>query len=241
MLHYKASHDHTEQMSQLLQLSVKDYITETKVALSTQGGASHFTYVVEDGQFMWKKLDQLSNIKIKYGCIQLAETPYHEAAEQMLDSLLEQCCSVKTEVTSLQETNIIATQERTVLMKKLVEYKKQKLEMEMRLFGQFLGVLNSKKEYIQQLENGLPAATNKNSHKPVQHEGSAKEVEDSSPQGNVDDLFDDMRKPVSVIPKRISRPKRHGSEAAAGPSSRKVTRAAADGEQSDTRCLLDDF
>lgn len=41
-------------------------------------------------------------------------------------------------------------------MKKLVEYKKQKLEMEMRLFGQFLGVLNSKKEYIQQLENGLP-------------------------------------------------------------------------------------
>lgn len=40
----------------------------------------------------------------------MLQTPYHEAAEQMLDSLLEQCCSVKTEVTSLQETNIIATQ-----------------------------------------------------------------------------------------------------------------------------------
>jgi hypothetical protein len=46
--------------------------------------------------------------------------------------------------------------ERTVLMKQLVEYKKQKLEMERHLFGQFLAVLNSKKEYIQQLENRLP-------------------------------------------------------------------------------------
>jgi hypothetical protein len=60
-------------MSQLLKLSAEDYINETKAALSTQGGANHFTYLVEDGQFMWKKLDQCSNIKIKYGCIQLAE------------------------------------------------------------------------------------------------------------------------------------------------------------------------
>jgi hypothetical protein len=41
-------------------------------------------------------------------------------------------------------------------MEKLVEYKKQKLEMERQLFGQFVAVLNSKKEYIQQLEEGLP-------------------------------------------------------------------------------------
>jgi hypothetical protein len=40
-------------------------------------------------------------------------------------------------------------------MEKLVEYKKQKLEMEHQLFGQFLAVLNSKKEYIQQLEDRL--------------------------------------------------------------------------------------
>jgi hypothetical protein len=61
-------------MSKLLQLSVEDYINETKAALSTQGGASHFTYLVEDGKFMWKKLDQCSkNIKMKYGCIELAE------------------------------------------------------------------------------------------------------------------------------------------------------------------------
>jgi hypothetical protein len=40
-------------------------------------------------------------------------------------------------------------------MKKLVEYKKQKLEMERELFGRFTVVLNSKKEYIQQLEDRL--------------------------------------------------------------------------------------
>jgi hypothetical protein len=38
-------------------------------------------------------------------------------------------------------------------MEKLVEYKKQKLEMEHQLFGRFLAVLNSKKDYIQQLED----------------------------------------------------------------------------------------
>jgi hypothetical protein len=40
-------------------------------------------------------------------------------------------------------------------MEKLVEYKKQKLEMEHQLYGRFLAVLNGKKEHIQQLEDGL--------------------------------------------------------------------------------------
>jgi hypothetical protein len=43
-------------------------------------------------------------------CLLMLQTLYHEAAEQMLDSLLEQCCSVKAEVASLQKTNTIATQ-----------------------------------------------------------------------------------------------------------------------------------
>jgi hypothetical protein len=40
-------------------------------------------------------------------------------------------------------------------MEKLVEYKKQKLEMERQLLSRFQAVLNSKKEYIQQLEQRL--------------------------------------------------------------------------------------
>jgi hypothetical protein len=38
----------------------------------------------------------------------MLQTPYHGAAEKMLDSLLEQCCSVKAEVASQQETNMLA-------------------------------------------------------------------------------------------------------------------------------------
>jgi K+ transporter len=48
-------------------------MNETKLALSTQGGARHFTYVVEDSKFEWKKLDQCSKIRMKYGYIQLQE------------------------------------------------------------------------------------------------------------------------------------------------------------------------
>jgi hypothetical protein len=57
----------------LLQLAVEDYMNETKLALSTPGGGSHFTYLIEDGKFVWKKLDQCSNIRMKYGYIQLEE------------------------------------------------------------------------------------------------------------------------------------------------------------------------
>jgi hypothetical protein len=38
----------------------------------------------------------------------MLQTPHHGAAEKMLDSLLEQCCSVKAEVASQQETNMLA-------------------------------------------------------------------------------------------------------------------------------------
>jgi hypothetical protein len=40
----------------------------------------------------------------------MLQIPYHEAAEQMLDLLLEQSCSVQTEVARLQKTNTIAAQ-----------------------------------------------------------------------------------------------------------------------------------
>jgi hypothetical protein len=49
---------------------------ETTLALSTQGGARHFTYLVEDGNFVWKKLDQCSKIRMKYGYIQLEEVRF---------------------------------------------------------------------------------------------------------------------------------------------------------------------
>lgn len=45
--------------------------------------------------------------------------------------------------------------ERAVLMEKLVQYKVEKLEMEKQLTGEFLAVLNAKKEHIQQLEERL--------------------------------------------------------------------------------------
>lgn len=259
-----ASHGHTEQLSQLLQLSVEEYVNETKLALSTQGGARHFTYLVEDGKFVWKKLDQCSKIRMKYGYIQLEETPYCEAAELMLDSLLEQCCNIKMEVDGQQKANMVKEQEKAVLMEKLVEYKKQKLEMEHQLYGRFLAVLNSKKEYIQQLEERLlagnkqPAVTERSIHKPVQDESSPDhydsetdiEITDDEKKadrillGDTDNLFDDDRKPLSAIPKRISRRRRHILESEAGTSSRKVTRTTVESGHTrmfSTQDLLDDF
>jgi hypothetical protein len=38
----------------------------------------------------------------------MLQIPYCEAAEVMLDSLLEQCCNIKMEVDSLQKTNMVA-------------------------------------------------------------------------------------------------------------------------------------
>jgi hypothetical protein len=38
----------------------------------------------------------------------MLQTPYHEAAEIVLDSLLQQCSDLKREVLGLQKTNITA-------------------------------------------------------------------------------------------------------------------------------------
>lgn len=70
---FQASDDHVQQFSRLLQLSVEDYMNETKSALSTHGGSTDYTYQVKDGQFVWKKLDQCSRVRMKYGYIQLEE------------------------------------------------------------------------------------------------------------------------------------------------------------------------
>jgi hypothetical protein len=40
----------------------------------------------------------------------MLQTPYHEMAKSILDSLLEQCCNAKTEVVKLQMTNMVAAQ-----------------------------------------------------------------------------------------------------------------------------------
>jgi hypothetical protein len=70
---FQASDDHIQLLSQLLQLSVTDYMNETKSALSTHGGSTDYTYSIEGGQFVWKKLDPCSKIRMKYGYIQLQE------------------------------------------------------------------------------------------------------------------------------------------------------------------------
>lgn len=259
-----ASEDHVRQFSRLLQLSVEDYMNETKSALSTNGGSTDYTYLVKDGQFVWKKLDQCSRVRMKYGYIQLEETVYHEAAEIMLDSLLQQYSNLKMEIVNLQTTNTAAKRERAVLMEKLVQYKAEKLEMEQQLTGRFLAVLNAKKEYIQQLEERLHVGskqllvTQSSSQKPVQqdssqcHYDSDTETEttdderkvDSSFLSDTDDLFQDNKTTFSNIPKRINLWKRHNVEAVAGPSSRRVsggTVASGHDEELSVQDLLNDM
>jgi len=259
-----ASDDHVQQFSRLLQLSVEDYMNETKSALSTYGGSTDYTYLVKDGQFVWKKLDQCSRVRMKYGYIQLEETVYHEAAEVMLDCLLQHCSNLKTEVVNLQTNNTAAKRERTVLMEKLVQYKTEKLEMEKQLSGQFLAVLNAKKEYIQQLEERLhvgseqPLVTQSSTQKPVQqdssqcHYDSDTETETTDDERKVDfsflsdtdDLFTDDKTTLRNIPKLINLRKRLNVEAVAGPSSRKVsggTVASGHDEQFSTQDMLDDM
>ncbi|XP_069681908.1 DNA repair protein XRCC4 [Periplaneta americana] len=282
-----ASYNHVERISRSLDLSVEDYITETKAVLSTQGGAHNFTYVIEDDQFIWKKQDQQTKIKIKYGYIDLEKAPILETGEKMLDSLLEQCSNLKAKVLELQEINTRTTKERGILMEKLVEYKKQKLKMEKDLLSRFLAVLNSKKEYIRQIEKKLtdnvsinnheedahfddsddPKPSNSKANKPKQaerdsdHYDSDTEVEDTDEELKAstpprvdtdfpddDDLLQDVKPSVSIIPKRTARAKRTTvrtlRDPVAGPSMSKVTRPTLENGHAaefNTQDLLDEF
>jgi hypothetical protein len=107
--------------------------------------------------------------------------------------------------------------------------------------------------------NTQPAVTGQRVDEPVRddstpdHYDSETDVEVTDDERKVhrmmpddtDNLFDDERTPLSTIPKRGSRPKRHVLlESVAGTSSRKVTRTAAESGHSrmlSTQDLLDDF
>lgn len=41
-------------------------------------------------------------------CLLMLQTSYCEAAEVMIDSLLEQCCNIKLEVEGLQKTDMVS-------------------------------------------------------------------------------------------------------------------------------------
>jgi hypothetical protein len=106
--------------------------------------------------------------------------------------------------------------------------------------------------------NKQPAVTEQSIHELVQDESSPDhydsetdvEVTDDEKKADrillsdTDNLFDDDRKPLSTIPVRVSRPKRHVLESEAGTSSRKVTRTTVESGHTgkfSTQDLLDDF
>ncbi|KAJ9586164.1 hypothetical protein L9F63_020186 [Diploptera punctata] len=224
---------HVKQLCQFVDMTVQDYMNETKTALSTLGGLAQFSYHVLDNQFIWKKVIQ-DDIKIRFGYVPLIKIPYAESSGKVLDALMQQNCSLRTEVDGLQKANKRSTSERVVLMEKLVEYKKQKLEMERTLYSQFVAVLNKKKHVLQQVhsDNGInddkaaSSTVNSNSdHYDSDTEVENTDNEDKNSTGKLSDeeLFETDGKPTTAIPRRVGRQKRISEQSRdkPGPSNKK--------------------
>lgn len=229
-----ASGDHVKQLSQFVDMTIEDYMNETKTALSTLGGLAQFSYHIVDDQFVWKKVIQ-DDIKMRFGFVSLNETSYAESSAKVLDALMEQNCSLQVEVDGLQKTKKKTTAERAVLMEKLVEYKKQKLEMERTLYSQFVAVLNKKKQVLQQVHaddglngNKIPSSTtmtNNSDHydSDTEFEDTDNEGKDSTRKVSDEELFETEGKSTASIPRRIGRQKRISQQSIdkPGPSKKK--------------------
>lgn len=61
--------DTTDLLDQL-SMTEEEYITETKKALTTNGGAEHFVYTIDSDKLTWKKYIS-KNMAVKFGYITL--------------------------------------------------------------------------------------------------------------------------------------------------------------------------
>lgn len=81
--------DGVNQMSRLLEMSSDAYLEDCKASLTTNDGKPGLVYAVEDGHFVWKRVeDEDTGIKIKMGMVPLQPASFVETIQEMMSAAL---------------------------------------------------------------------------------------------------------------------------------------------------------
>lgn len=76
-------------MSRLLGMNPDAYLEDCKASLTTNDGKPGLVYMVEDGHFVWKRVeDEDTGVKIKMGMVPLQPTNFVNTIQEMMNVAL---------------------------------------------------------------------------------------------------------------------------------------------------------
>ncbi|XP_053681938.1 uncharacterized protein LOC128732674 [Sabethes cyaneus] len=144
-------HEVLQQTAIRLEKSLDDFLAETKTALCTDGGASGFSYSVEDNNFVWRKIG--GPLTVTYGSVILLRSPC------LLSDVLQNSINVQSHLRGVVELRNRILLELKEEHEELLEFQRQQEEdnrlYEIELITKCISILNEKKEVINHMKKQL--------------------------------------------------------------------------------------
>ncbi|XP_058450320.1 uncharacterized protein LOC131429890 [Malaya genurostris] len=144
-------HEVLQQTAIRLEKSLEEFLTETKTALCTDGGASGFSYSVEDNNFVWRKIG--GPLTVTYGSVILLRSPC------LLSDVLQNSINVQSHLRGVIELRNRILLELKEEHEELLEFQRQQEEdnrlYEIELITKCISILNEKKEVINHMKKQL--------------------------------------------------------------------------------------
>jgi len=158
----KVTEDDLEELASRLKINYSKYVEQTTEALTSLGTAASQTFQYQlkqqrdTAEFSWKKHIAEENITFQLGSATLKSRP---DSSQFITKMFKHCVlsmeELKERIRNLETDNERLSQERLNALKRLEKCVVAKEELEQELYSKFTMVLNSKKEKIRQLKQGV--------------------------------------------------------------------------------------
>jgi len=143
----------------------------------------------EGKKLVWKKVSEKAKIRIAE--IEVTMVNYQDTQQEMMEYLMDSNKNLKKENEAGKKGLENLSRDLNKAKAMLVKFEQGKNEIEQKLYGQFLPILNSKKKKIAELERGI-IRSGKNENISVSDEGDQDVSEYGSNTDHDDDDVDDV-------------------------------------------------
>ncbi|XP_055843481.1 uncharacterized protein LOC129910224 [Episyrphus balteatus] len=198
--------DDLKQSSEELEIPYEKFFDECKEALTTNGGAKHFEYVVENDKFNLIKKDQF---QIQYLELDLTTNP--ELKSDFGLAAVDLIASLRAELSQCKESTKELNEKYQTMVSTVEKCLEEKNQLEKNLLNKFALLLNSKKDKIAELQDLLVEKNRLLEDAGISpEETTGQQEKKNSTDCDANDNDDDFLQPTQVMTQPVSKslPKR---------------------------------
>ncbi|XP_034238578.1 uncharacterized protein LOC117643673 [Thrips palmi] len=151
-------------VGELSESEIKSFVTQYELELATfienmraafrAPSSENYIFSMTADTFTWKR-PLASGLVAKLGHVKMSKVEPIDAFELVLENSLELLSTVEENLNKFKTANESLTKERDTALTRVIEMSELKANWEKKIYGQFVVVLNAKKERIQTLEEML--------------------------------------------------------------------------------------